>query len=437
MVKSIILRFCMRQYTQSRQNRGKTMKKVFTLLIFAFLIATFLGFASFGCRVRGFKPNPETVTSAKSQRSIFAVIETGDLRIPVLAASIRLPFRVHPNNSVILAGEHAYVTTENHLHVIDVSIPQRPSYLGSIVFPHQIGKVLVSGNYAIVSTPRKFHLLDVSQPSQLVLQSTVHLPQRNAIKDLDALDSHLYVMGENGHLYIYSVVFGQPRLVKTVKMSPRWWLFSPKIVRPDVKQILLPTSNTLPASLSEALLSRRGFLRLPSSKQEKVRASFDFLVQESVARTPTCDLLIYDAYRIGDFRIRSRVGYYDMEKRCLNHLSATGAKTLTRRKPSIAYAFNAGKIQQIAQDQLCETLDIDDRLIMGPVTDFQISRDLLYVINAKGFFSIIHLVKVEIAPKEDRTNFLSTTPLQACHPLSLAVGERYAYVLATVADSQR
>ena len=69
----------------------------------------------------------KTVPSIKpKETSIFTVIELEDLEYPTLAASIQLPFRVRPNNTIILSGKHAYLTTERHLHVIDVSIPQRP-----------------------------------------------------------------------------------------------------------------------------------------------------------------------------------------------------------------------------------------------------------------------------------------------------------------------
>ena len=182
-------------------------------------------------------------------------------------------------------------------------------------------------------------------------------------------------------------------------------------------------------------VSRRGscldavFLQLPSSKHEKVRASSDFLVQESLRSTPTtCDLLIYDAYRISDIRTSTGVYYYDMGRECLDHFSATGQKALTRSKSPVAYAVAAGKMQLIDQDQLCETINIDDRLTMGPITDFQISGDLLYVTNTKGFFSIIQLVKLEAIRKGDRINFVSIVPLQVCRPMSVAIGERYACV---------
>ena len=359
-----------------------------------------------------------------------------DVEYPTVEASIHLPFRVRPNNTVVISGKHAYVTTERHLHVIDVSSLQRPSYLTSIEFADEIGKAVVSGNQLVVASRQEFHLVDISQPSHPVLQSTMYLPQRNAIKDLDVRGLHLYVMGANDSLYIFSVALGQARLVKVVELSPRWWLFSPKEVRPGVEQVLLSTSyDTFPGALSEGLLSRRGFLQLPSSKQEKIRVSSDFLGYERLG-TPMYDLLVYDAHRVSDFRISTAVSCYNIKEWCLDHFSATEQTTLARSKPAITYAVGDGKIQQIAQDQLCETIDIDNRLVMGPVTDFQILGNLLYVANAKGFFSIIRLVKVENVLKEE-SSFLSTTPLQMCQPMSIAIGEHYACVLAVPDDSQR
>ena len=415
------------------------MKKVFAPSIFAFLSVACLVFVNFGCSVKEVKPDPETIASAKPQESIFTIIELEDAEYPTVEASIYLPFRIRPNNTVVISGKHAYVTTERHLHVIDVSSLQRSSYLTSLEFADEIGKAVVSGNHIIIAGPQKFHLVDISQPSHPVLQSTMYLPQRNAIKDLDVRGLHLYVMGANDSLYIFSIALGQARLVKVVKISPRWWLFSPKEVRPGVEQVLLPTSgDTFPGGLSEGILSQRGFLQLPSSLQEKVRASSNFLVQESLRSTPTtCDLLIYDAYSISDIRTSTSVYYYDMERECLDHFSTTEQKALAPSKPAVAYAVGAGKMQQIDQKQPCETIDIDDRLRMGPVTDFQISGDLLYVTNAKGFFSIIRLVKLKVTRKGDRINFVSVVPLQACRPMSVAIGESYACVLAAPEESQR
>ncbi|MDD9976071.1 MAG: hypothetical protein OXU27_18825, partial [Candidatus Poribacteria bacterium] len=145
------------------------MPKAFAKSTFSFMaVMLLLSVIHIGCSSRHLDQNqqnileqpeknaPEqhqnTVPSIKpKETSIFTVIELEDLEYPTLSASIQLPFRVRPNNTIILSGKHAYLTTERHLHVIDVSIPQRPSYLISLEFPDKIGKVLASGDYLVVA----------------------------------------------------------------------------------------------------------------------------------------------------------------------------------------------------------------------------------------------------------------------------------------------
>ncbi len=464
------------------------MLKVFAKSIFSFMaVMLLLSVVNIGCsskhldqnqkdileqpKKNGSEQHQKMVTSAKPEgTSIFTVIEMEDLEYPTLAASIQLPYPVGPNNTVVLSGEHAYLTTEKHLHVIDVSLPQRPAYLTALEFPDKIGKVLASGDHLVVASEKKFHLVDISQPLRPVLESTMHLPQQHGIKDLDVLDDHLYVMGENDHLYIFYAPRGHAQLVKTVELSPRWWLFSPKADRPNVQQVEASMLERLPSGISESLRSQRGFLQLRSSKNQKVRASPYCLVMEQIKnpmRSAQCDLLIYSAYTkgydeqqkngarlkylfgknysmgIGSGTLATELYYVGAEG--LHHLKAKEGNdplktkegvTLTREKPKIAYAVSAGEMQQITQYPP-ETIALNDKqleLPVGSVTDFQILDGLLYVVSANGFFSIRSLITVENFLEGDDAQFLSVTPLQANRPISLAVAERFAYVLATPED---
>ena len=457
------------------------MPKDSVRFIDAFIVAILLvSVINIGCSSKVLEP-PETnvleppqkvkTTSAETGESIFTVIELEDVEYPTLAASIQLPYRVGPNNTVVLSGEHAYLTTERHLHVIDVSLPQRPSYLASLTFPDEIGKVFVSGEHLVIGTPLNFHLVDISEPSQPVIETTGYLPQQYGIKDLDVLDDYLYVIGENDHLYIFYAPRGYAQLVKTVELWPRWWLFSPKTERPNVQQIEASKLERLPSGISEPLRSQRGFLQLRSGKNQKVRASPHCLVIEQIQnpmRSAQCDLLIYSAYRKGsDERAKNEARFkymfgkdfpagggtiaaelYYVGAEGLHHLRAKEEndplktrkeKTLTRGKPKIAYAVSAGEMQQIAQYPP-ETIVLNDKqleLPVGPVTDFQISGNLLYVVSANGFFSIRSLITVKEYFQGDDAQFLSVTALQANRPISLAVGKRFAYVLATPKDSKR
>jgi hypothetical protein len=421
------------------------MLKIFAKSILSFMAVMLLLFLiNMKCSARSLEQNSQNipeqrqraVSSAKpKETSIFTVIELEDLEYPTLAASIQLPFHVRPNNTVILSGKHVYLTTEQHLHVVDVSIPQRPSYLTSLAFPAKIGKVLAFGDYLVVASRKKFHLVDISQPSHPVLQFTMYLPQRNAIKDFDVLDTYLYIIGANDYLYVFSLVFGQARLVKSIELEKRWWLLSPEAGSPKVKQIPLSTSHPISEDLLNPPLSQRGFLQL-SSRGEKVRASSEILGVESL-KDPMYDLFTFDAHIVNDHRSSHGKGYYNVEREYRDYLSAMGVKTLTRRNPKIVYTFVAGKMQQIDQDPSTEKIDVANKRLLGPVTDFQISGGLLYVVNAKGFFSIKRLIKFNlktlhrVGELREKWFVISATPLQPNRPISLAVAEGYAFVLAT------
>lgn len=457
------------------------MLKIFAKSILSFMaVMLLLSIINIGCSSKVLEQGQENVLeppqkakiiSAEIGESLFTVIEMEDLAYPTLAASIQLPYPVGPKNSVVLIGEHAYLTTEKHLHVVDVSLPQRPSYLTSLEFPDKIGKVLASGDHLVVASEKKFHLVDISQPLRPVLESTMQLPQQHGIKDLDVLEDYLYVIGANDYLYTFYVPRGHAQLVKVVELSPRWWLFSPKAVLPNVQQIESTILERIPSGIREPLLSQRGFLQLRSSKNQKVRASPNCLVMEQIQnpmRSAQCDLLIYSAYTKGydeqqkngarlkylfgeDYSIGVGGGtlateLYYVGAEGLHHLKSKEEndplkskkeKALTRGKPKIAYAVSAGEMQQIAQNPSREIIVLNDKLLelpVGPVTDFQILDGLLYVVNANGFFSIRRLITVENFLEGDDPQFLSVTPLQANRPISLEVAERFAYVLATLED---
>ena len=427
------------------------MKKDFAFSIFAILNLMFLALFYVGCSLSTLEQNPKNAldppqkpepTPAKTEESIFTVIEIEDLEYPTLAVSIRLPYRVNPNNTVVLAAKHAYITTEKHLHVIDVSIPQLPSYLTTLAFPDEIGKVLASGNRLVVAGHQKFHLINISVPAQPVIQSTTHLPNQNGIKDMDVRDSHLYVLGEDNYsLYIFSLEFRQAQLVKSNKLAKRWWLLSPETEAPNVKQFLPPSD--IP---HEPLLSQRGFLQLHPSTYGIIRSSNEFLVSndfDSKANDLQSEreiprnrnpggLGIMDACWIDEVKRRIRVGMtagYSIREEYRGHLSEKGKKTFNRQKPRITYTVGDGKMQQIAPDPLIEKVEINNKTFAGRITDFQISGTLLHIISEKGFFTIFRFFDIS---KENRAKakVLSTTPLQASRPISIAIGKHHTYVLA-------
>ncbi len=417
------------------------MQRVLAKSAFTFVIITLLTIINIGCSLNVLEQSQNTITDGKPQETVFTVVDTTDPKNPALAVSIRLPFRVNPNNGVALAGNHAYVTTERHLHVIDVSTPQRPVYLTSLEFSDEIGKVVVLDHHLVVGTPQKIHIIDVSEPSLPVIQFTTHLPSRNPINDFDVRDAYLYVMGENNALYIFAIDDEQTKLLRTAKISENWQFLSLKDMSKMVEQIKYPiiSHSGLPKGLMDPLLLNRDFLQIRTSKNDKVCKSSEFLVMGDMG-TASGNLWVYDAARIpranGGSIFSSGVGNHNVQKNCIDYFSTKEQTTLTYSKPEIAYEIiKSGKMQQIVPEPSNKAIHIDDINFMGPITDFQISDNLLYIVNANGFFSIKGLVTIEERREGLRDKFLSATPLQASHPISIAVSENYVCVLAAPEDS--
>ena len=407
------------------------------------------------------KPETTPKRNTRNTESIFTVIEIEDLEYPTLAASIRLPYRANSKNTVVLAAEHAYVATEKHLHVIDVSKPYLPSYQTSLAFPDEIGKVIVYEDRLVVASDRKFHIIDISAPTKPVIQSTTNLPNKNGIKDMDVQDEHLYVLGEDNYsLYIFSLEFRQPRFVKSKELAKRWWLLCPDDIPAQVLQFQYPFGRNKYSAIHEPLMAQRKFLQLHPSTHGIIRSTNEFLVTtdfyskaddlpiQEIQRNKKARgfLFVVDACWVDEVRgivSTASSALYDIERKYGGNISDGWKKTFERHKPIISHTIVDGKMQRIAPDPLIETVTINNRTYEGHVTDYQVSGNLIYIVSEKGFFSIFRFLSLKdfiIQADAGRVNFgkvLSTTPLQASKSISITVGKQHAYVLAMSPEKEK
>ena len=396
---------------------------VFSRLIVGIITLTVL--TNIGCSLSVNDLNQKNGNTQKLHNSVLTIVDTTDLNNPSLSASIRLPFHVNANNSVFVVENLAYVTTQRRMHIIDVSIPQHPSYLTSLEFPEDIGKIFISSDQAVVASRQKIYLIDISQPSHLEIGFTTFLPDQKTIIDLDVRKDHIYVLGEYDSLYIFSVHHKHAKLVKADTLEKRCLLISPKHERHRVEQILSPVSR----NMLGPLLENRGFLQFSRSKHQTVRSSSEFLALGNSEESKNATVSIKDACRIGEHRIRTGTAdVYNVETKYKGHLSTTSTKTFKRQKPINVYALTLGEIQQIEPNQLSDTIEVDNNTYEGPITDFQIFGNLLYIVNGKGFFTIYRFASIE--DPSIRGEVLSTIPLQTDSPISIAIGKNYTCVLS-------
>ena len=389
------------------------MRTIFAKSTLAFVIATLTLIIHTGCSLRVPGQNRGAVTPVKTQENVFIVIDTTDVKNPTVASSIPLPFRVGPNNNVVFSGQHAYITTAQHLHVIELSDPQHPSYVTSLAFSDDIGKARVSGHQVFVASRHKLYLVDISNPTRPTFESTVSLDHGKKVKDFDVHESYLYVMDTDDHLHIFDLAGKNAQFVETITMPNFWFLgLIPK--GPTVKPI------NRAKSWQVLLAYQNGnFLELCGGKYEKIRFSKDYLVFANYKDANPDITIVWP--RSHYVRRGGMLEHYDVTGNCLAYLY-----TVNLGKRTDVYAADAGNVLLVAQDQWSHKISAEDKV--GALTDFQISGDRLYTLNAKGFFSIIDLVESHT----DR--FLSVTTLGTFHPMSIAVGENYAGVLCDLGD---
>ena len=189
--------------------------------------------------------------------------------------------------------------------------------------------------------------------------------------------------------------------------------------------------SSYPGELSQGLLTDRYFLQIKSSGDATVRSSSAF-VGVSMLNSSYGVFNVYNAGYVprGNNPRASRTGsiYVDIHWHCSNYLSSqnemTNSDDTNKREEST-------NLQQFIPVSSNGTIDYKDKQFMGVITDFQISGNLLYVLNAKGYLSILWLPTVEDVPFLFRPDFLSLTSLQGNHPKSIAVGEENVYLIAT------
>lgn len=409
----------------------KTVRKS----ILTYIFITLTAILNIGCSLRVLEQPPETVIEEKSNETIFTVVDTTDIENPILTNSIRIPYPINPDNNVVLSGNHAYVTTENHLHTIDISNPQQPVYLKSLEFESQIGKVVVFDNLLVVGSPNELHFIDILDPSQPVHHVTKHLTSRNPINDYDVWDVYLYVMGENNTLYIFTKEDAQIKHIRTAKMSDRRWLIYPKNASQMVEQVKYSTSqSSYPHELSQGLLTNRYFLQIKSSNNATVRSSSAFVGAANLNNSTGFSVYTagYGPRGNNPSAIRTGQTLVDIHRDYLDYLSSQNETTNPNRNPDDTIDNNAStERQQFLPVSSNKTIDRKDKQFMGPITDFQISDNLLFVLNAKGYLSILRLSSIGEEFYPYRPNFLSRTSLQGNHPKSIAVSENQVYIIAT------
>ena len=405
------------------------MRTIFAKSTIAIVIVLLIAVINIGCSLRVLEQRQKPVTPAKPQESVFIVVDTADAENPTRVGSIQLPFRVGPNNNVVFSGEHAYITTAQHLHVVNLSDRQHPSLVASMPFPDKVGSARLSRHHLFAAGPREIYIVDVSNPHQPRLQSTTRTAfTLGAILGFDVHDAYLYVLDSGDYLHIFNATTGDPQFVESIAVS-RSGLLAVRAKEASVQPIL-SRSPYLSYQVWREISDRQDLLEI-SARYEKLRISEDYLLfirhghPADVLTVARADDRSWDG---GQFE------HYNMEAYYSDYLRTKENKKPDTQEPADVAVSSEGIIIS-RLDRWHQRIETQES-ILGPITDFQISGDLLYISNLNGFLSIINLYKTKRPFQRDVDRFLSAIPLNGFHPMHIAVGENYVCVLGDSDNSQ-
>ena len=386
-----------------------------------------------GCGLSVLKQNQEASSVETRAQSVFTILNIKDVTGPKrIVGSVVLPFATNPYNNTTVSGQNAYVTTNRHLHVIDLANRQNPTLITSIEFPNVIGHVKSSGIHIFIASDQGLYIVDITTPHH---PRVVQSPSSSVaylsvpIKDFDIHQSYIYIIDSNHYLHIFDLSsLPALDLVQSIAISSSWLLCirskgaSAQLIQQPNRSFFPKSWRSFSPEIWKELLDRKNLLEL-SSRYDKLRVSDNYLAFVDLERAGGEATVIIVSERKSDpSPMYGQFQYYNMETNYLAHLYLTGEKILKYPKPTDARVDSQGNVVLIAQDQWTKTISATEA-VLGPITDLQVAGHWLYVTHLNGFLSISNLVKGGARP------FVAAINLAPYRPISVALHDEYAYLL--------
>ena len=396
---------------------------------FVFVVIVLTVVINTGCSVRMLAQNAEKSTQ-EPQESVLTIVDTADVENPAFVSSIQLPFRVNSNSGIVLSEKYAYVMTEKHLHVVNLTDWQHPSLIASMPFPDTVGDAKLFGQRLFVAGPQEIYVVDISNPNNPLLQSTTRKTvPLGAIKAFDVHNGYLYVMDAGYYLHIFNIATAEPQFVEAVAVS-RSQLASVR-AKGGFVQLIQTGSSYFSPDIWREFSDRQDLLEI-SARYKKLRISDDYLLFSPRGYPTGVITIARENDRTWD---GGQFEHYNMEAYHSDYLRIKGNEP-TDTQTSVDVGMRSGGIVMSNLDRWSQRVDAEEN-ILGPITDFQISGDLLYVSSLNGYLSIINLHKTDRPFQRDEDRFLSaTTPLNGFQPMRMAVGENYVCVLGDLGNPE-
>ena len=369
------------------------------------------------CNLTALEQNKATPVRFNENQVILTTLDISDAQNPQILSSINLPSISNKSNNVIVSRRYGYATTSRGLHIIDLSVLQKPRLIASVELSGEINRVRLFKDHIYIGSNQGLHIVDVSKPHQPVVVRTggPEAYENMRIRDFELHRSYAYVMDTNNYLHVLDLSAStNPRLIQSVTISPHW-LLGVRADGPIVELIQLPNSPSFSPEIWEELLNRENLLEF-GGWYDKIRVSDDHLVfvdsrgWEKIAfarRSPS--------------PMKGEFQYFYPGSSYLAHLYLTRKRKIDNQTPTDTYV-QPRSVVLMAQDKWSQTVRVPGNLL-GQITDIQLSENMLCMTSSNGVFLIADVTETK------NHKVLSAIDLLSYQPISIAIGEGYACVM--------
>ena len=375
-----------------------------------------------GCSLTGIEQKKATPAKFNDNQTVLTILDISDVHNPQMLSSIKLPSLSNITNNVILSEGYGYATTDQGLHIINLSTLRKPEIVTSMALPGEINRVRLFRDYLYIGSNQGLHIVDISKPHQPVVMRTSgpEAYENMPIRDIELHTFYAYVMDTNDYLHVLDLSAPtHPRLIQSVTVSDHW-LLGVRADGPKVQIIQLPNSPSFSPEIWEELLNRKNLLEF-HGWFDKMCVSDDHLV---FADSRSWQRIVFA--RRSTSQMQGEFQYFHPGSNYLAHLYLSGKRKIDSRTPTHA-AVLPQSVLLMAQDEWSQSVRVPDDLL-GQITDIQLSGDVLCVTSSNGVFLIADVTDNETPI------ILSTINLSPHRPTSFAIDEGYACVMGVASS---
>jgi len=364
-------------------------------------------------------------------KGVLTIVDVSNSRQPIIVSSTSLPWEPDISNSTAVWKQFLLATSPYGVHLLDVENLEQPKPLWNLSLATPSGEVVVFKDYAFLPSQEGLYVLHLTNPlqPQWVVRGWQKGNLNSYLIDLKIKGEYAYTLDGDKYLHVLDLsVPEHPKLIDSYAVSlPSFQLFR---VLGDKAQPISPPRQidslthqarfshldklNLPTDLSTQLSNRSHLIGVSANSVVKIRMSQQYICWLYLRSDPYRLWLIppeNNSIHSLDIALEHTKYLYMSERRELpQHGNLTDIIKVSENQ-----------LYLISQDNWMQAVNIE-REEWGPITDFQLSENLVYITQERGVLFIAEL------SNEGLKGIAALDDLPQ-RPQSLTLDKNYLYLL--------